>query len=152
MDIRRGGLDHPDVVALLETHFEAMRANSPPGTCHFLDHSEFAGDDVRFYSVWEDETLLGCGALKIHGEALGELKSMRTADGARRRGVAARLLTHIEQEARDIGLSRISLETGTGETFDAAHALYRRAGYAFCKPFGDYEATEFNRYMTRAIS
>lgn len=151
MEIRRGGLDHPDVIALLETHFEAMLAASPPGTCHFLDLSKLRGPDVHFFTAWDGDDLLGSGAFQQIGERHGEIKSMRTNKRALRRGVAAALLAHIESEAREAGIERLSLETGTGPAFEAAHALYRRFGYDYCEPFGDYEATEFNSYMTRLI-
>ncbi|WP_109809089.1 GNAT family N-acetyltransferase [Sphingosinithalassobacter portus] len=151
MEIRQGGLDHPDVVALLQLHFEAMLANSPPGTCHFLDLSGLAGRDVRFWTVWDGETLLGCGAMKQLAPDHGEIKSMRTTPAALRRGVATALLVHIMTDARQRGICRLSLETGTGPEFEAAHALYRRHGFEACGPFGAYQATDFNTYMTRSI-
>lgn len=152
MKIRAGGLDHPEVVTLLEAHFADMLAASPPGTCHFLDLSKLAQDDVAFFTAWDGETLLGCGALKTLDPDHGEIKSMRTTDAARRRGIGAALLTHIEAEAKRRGITRLSLETGTGEYFEAAHGLYRRFGYGYCAPFSDYETTEFNVFMTRTLS
>ncbi|HCB75907.1 MAG TPA: GNAT family N-acetyltransferase [Sphingomonas bacterium] len=151
MQLRDGLLDHPAVVALLHTHFAGMLAASPPGTCHFLDLDALAAPEVTFVTAWDGDTLLGCGALKALGDGQGELKSMRTAASALRRGVAAAILTHLIERARAAGMTRLYLETGTGPAFDAAEALYRRHGFAPCGPFGDYRATDFNRYMTRAI-
>lgn len=144
-------LDHPAVVALLQRHFDSMLAHSPRGTCHFLDLSGLAAPDVTFFTLWYGETLLGCGALKAIDTGHGEVKSMRTADAALRRGVAATLLAAIIEAARAKGMRRLSLETGSGEPFAAAVALYLRHGFDWCEPFGDYEATPFNRFMTRAI-
>lgn len=151
MELRDGQLDHPAVVALLREHFAGMLAASPPGTCHFLDLDALAAPGVTFVTAWEEGRLLGCGALKETGGGEGELKSMRTARTALRRGVAAAILTHLIDRARAAGMTRLNLETGTGPAFNAAEALYRRHGFAPCGPFGDYEATDFNRYMTRTI-
>ncbi|WP_231621626.1 GNAT family N-acetyltransferase [Sphingomonas sp. 37zxx] len=151
IEVRHGGLEQPAVIALLQQHFDSMLAHSPPGTCHFLDLSGLATPEVTFLTAWEGETLLGCGALKAIGADHGEVKSMRTADAALRRGVAATLLAAIVDSARAKGMARLSLETGSGEPFAAAVALYLRHGFAWCEPFGEYEATPFNRFMTRTI-
>ncbi|UZK68349.1 GNAT family N-acetyltransferase [Sphingomonas sp. S1-29] len=151
MRVAQGELKHPAVVALLQQHFDSMLAHSPRGACHFLDLSGLAAPEATFLTAWEGETLLGCGALKAIDAGHGEVKSMRTADQALRRGVAATLLTAIVEAARAQGMTRLSLETGSGEPFAAAVALYLRHGFDWCEPFGDYEATPFNRFMTRAI-
>lgn len=80
-----------------------------------------------------------------------EIKSMRTAETALRRGTASAILEAIVAEARAQGIARLSLETGTGEPFAAAEALYLRHGFAPCEPFGEYQATDFNRYMTQMV-
>lgn len=151
MELRDGRLEHPAVVALLHEHFAGMLAASPKDMTHFLDLGALAAPEVTFVTAWESETLLGCGALKVLGGGEGELKSMRTAASALRRGVASAILTHLIERARAAGMTRLNLETGTGPAFDAAEALYRRHGFVPCAPFGDYEATDFNRFMTRAI-
>jgi len=151
MQIREGGLDHPQVIALLREHAEAMTAQSPEGMCHFLDLDALRGRDITFLSAWEEDALLGCGALKTLNEEAGEIKSMRTASSAQRRGVARDLLHHIEQLARAQGLRQLSLETGCGPAFEPALALYRANGFQEGDPFGDYEATAFNRYFHKAL-
>lgn len=151
MELHDDRLDHPAVVALLHEHFAGMLAASPKDMTHFLDLSALAAPEVTFVTAWEGETLLGCGALKALGGGEGELKSMRTATTALRRGVASAILMHLIGRAREAGMTRLNLETGTGPAFAAAEALYRRHGFAPCGPFGDYEATDFNRFMTRAI-
>ncbi|QIG81408.1 GNAT family N-acetyltransferase [Stakelama tenebrarum] len=151
MEIRQGGLDHPDVIALLELHFAGMLANSPCGSCHFLDLSGLATPDVTFWTIWDGETLLGCGAVKEIAPDHGEIKSMRTAPAALRRGVGRKMLAHILKTAGERGYARLSLETGTGAAFDAAHALYRAHGFEACGPFGDYVASEFNVFMTKVL-
>ena len=147
MQIREGGLDHTQVIALLREHAEAMTAQSPQGMCHFLDLDALRGRDITFLSAWEENKLLGCGALKALDEHTGEIKSMRTASCAQRRGVARNLLHHIEQLARAQGLRQLSLETGSGPAFDPALTLYRRNGFGNGEAFGDYRASAFNQFL-----
>ncbi|NIJ38856.1 putative acetyltransferase [Sphingopyxis panaciterrae] len=137
--------------ALLERHFAGMLANSPAGSCHFLDFEGLNAPDVTFWSIHKAGELAGCGALKILGDAHGEIKSMRTADAFLRQGVAARMLVHIVGEARDRGLERLSLETGSSPAFEPALALYRNHGFEDCEPFADYRPDSFSRFMTRQL-
>ncbi len=137
--------------ALLRQHMGAMLANSPPGSCHFLDFDDLNSADVTFWSIHCGDALAGCGALKMLDAAHGEIKSMRTIDAFLRQGVAARMLGHIVTEARGRGVERLSLETGSGAAFEPALALYRRHGFAECKPFADYKLDPFSRYMTLSL-
>lgn len=137
--------------ALLEQHFAGMLANSPADSCHFLDFDGLNAPDVTFWSIHRGEDLAGCGALKMLDPAHGEIKSMRTADGFLRQGVAARMLEHIMAEACGRGVERLSLETGSGAAFEPALALYRRYGFEDCEPFADYRPDPFSRFMTREL-
>ncbi len=137
--------------ALLEQHFAGMLANSPAGSCHFLDFAGLNAPDVTFWAIHRGDALAGCGALKLLDAAQGEIKSMRTADAFLRQGVAARLLDHIIAEARIRGLQRLSLETGSGAAFEPAIALYRRYGFTDCEPFAAYRPDPFSRFMTRVL-
>lgn len=137
--------------ALLEQHFAGMLANSPAGSCHFLDFDGLNAADVTFWSIHQDDALAGCGALKMLDAAHGEIKSMRTADAFLRRGVAAHMLDHIIAEAHGRGLKRLSLETGSGTAFEPAIALYRRYGFDDCASFADYKPDPFSRFMMRAL-
>ncbi|WP_423603892.1 GNAT family N-acetyltransferase [Sphingomonas sp. MS122] len=151
MEIREGGLDDPQVIGLLDLHAGGMLANSPPGTCHFLDLSGLRTPDITFLSAWEGEMLLGIGAIKQLDDATGEIKSMRTAEAALGRGVGTAVLRHIIELARERGYTALKLETGTGPAFDAAHTLYARHGFVPCPPFADYQATDFNRFFVLAL-
>ncbi|WP_052071882.1 GNAT family N-acetyltransferase [Sphingopyxis sp. MWB1] len=144
-------LSGPAIRALLQGHFDAMLANSPAGSCHFLDFDGLNAPDVTFWSVHIGAELAGCGALKMLDAAHGEVKSMRTAERHLRKGVAAHMLDHIMAEARARGLARLSLETGSGAAFEPAHALYLRHGFANCDPFADYKPDPFSRFMTRSL-
>ncbi len=152
MHIRDGGLDDAQVIELLRLHAQGMLTNSPADSCHFLHLSGLKSPDISFWSAWEGETLAGVGALKrIDGEH-GEIKSMRTAPGLLRSGTGAAILSHILTAARGLGLKRLSLETGSGEAFEPAIALYRKFGFSDCGAFGEYSGDDpFSRYMTRVL-
>ena len=146
-----GELDRDDVRALLAQHFAEMRAGSPPSACHVLPVDGLRDPAIRFFTLREGGVLLGCGALKRIGADHGEVKSMRTADAARGRGVGRAVLRHLVATARAMGMTRLSLETGSTESFSAAIRLYEREGFARCGPFGDYADASFTRFFTRAI-
>jgi putative acetyltransferase len=148
MRIVEDDLSSPAIRALLEVHFAGMLANSPPGSCHFLDIDGLKSPGVTFWSIWDGDNLAGMGALKQHDSILGEVKSMRTDADYLGKGFGAAMLTHIIAQARAVGLSRLSLETGSSPAFDAAHALYRRFGFDYCVPFADYRPDPFSRFMT----
>ncbi len=154
MHIEPGGLDHPDVIALLEEHLRDMHANSPPESVHALDLSGLERPEVSFWSVWDDDgagtrVLLGCGALKQLDARHGEIKSMRTPARARRVGAGRFMLDHLIATARQRGYARLSLETGTMDAFVPARALYASAGFVPCGSFGDYPADDPNScFMT----
>ncbi|WP_404336621.1 GNAT family N-acetyltransferase [Sphingomonas sp. MMS12-HWE2-04] len=152
MEIREGGLEDPQVIAMLRLHLEGMRANSPKESVHALDLSGLQRADVTFWSAWEGDTLLGIGALRQLDSGHGEIKSMRTAPQQLRSGVGAALVGHILGVARARGYRRLSLETGTGPAFEAAHALYSKFGFTECGAFADYPTDDpFSRFLSRVL-
>ena len=151
MEVRPGGLDTPQVAALLAAHVADMRRHSPPDSVHTLDLDRLRTPDLSFWSVWEGEEVLGCGALRELDRRHGELKSMRTAAEHRGRGVGALVLEHLVVQAVARGYSRLSLETGSPAKFAPARRLYARRGFVECGPFGPYAADEFSVFMTLAL-
>ena len=151
IDFREGGLDDPRVVALLMHHLTTARAHTAPGSAYALDLSGLKAPEIRFFAAWEGETLLGTGAFKRLSPTHGEVKSMHTAEAARRRGLGAQMLNHLITTARADGLTRISLETGSWDYFAPARALYAAHGFEVCAPFGDYVPDRNSVFMTRAI-
>lgn len=146
-EIREDDLSGEATRALLALHLAGMHANSPPGSVFALDLSGLQVPEITVWSVWESNTLLGIGALKVLDPNTGEIKSMRTDPKHLRRGVAAALLEHIIGEARRQGLGRLSLETGSGPAFEPALALYRSRGFTNGERFGDYTQTAFNQFL-----
>ena len=145
--IRPGDFGDERVKALLARHLEGMHASSPPGHVFALDWSALQKPEISFYALWEGEELLGFGALKELGPRAGEIKSMRTADGHLRRGVAAAILEYLVAEARGRGYARLSLETGSGPAFEPALELYRKYGFTEGGAFADYEKSPFNQFL-----
>ena len=139
------------VAALLGEHLAGMAEHSPAESIPALDLDGLRAPEVTFWTVWEGEALLGCGALKELDAAHGEIKSMRTAGEHLRKGVAARVLEHILREARARGYQRLSLETGSGPAFEPAHTLYAKFGFEPCGPFAAYREDPFSRFMTRRL-
>ncbi len=144
-------LSGPEVAELLGEHLRDMALHSPPESVHALDLDSLRQPDISFWTLRENGELLGCGALKQLDEQHGEIKSMRTARAHLRRGVAARLLAHILDEARRRSYRRLSLETGSAEAFRPAHEMYSRFGFIACGPFGDYAEDPYSIFMTREL-
>ena len=113
MIIRPGGLDDPRVQALLEHHVRSARAETAVGSAHALDLGGLKSPDVDFWSAWEGDTLLGVGALKRLSPSHGEIKSMHTVEAQRGLGVGTAILRHLVDAARAMGMTRLSLETGS---------------------------------------
>jgi len=148
MKIISGGLDDPRVQALLEHHVRTARSETAAGSAHALDLDGLKSADMKFWSAWDGDTLLGVGALKQLSQAHGEIKSMHTAQTNRRAGVGTAILRHIIEAARTMGLTRLSLETGSWAYFHPARALYRSHGFAECPPFGGYVADPNSLFMS----
>ena len=151
MTIRPGGLDDPRVQALLEHHVQSARAETAVGSAHALDLGSLKSPDVEFWSAWEDDTLVGVGALKRLSHAHGEIKSMHTVQTRRRLGVGTAMLRHIIDTVRARGMTRLSLETGSWPYFQPARSLYRSHGFVECPPFGDYAPDPNSVFMTREL-
>jgi putative acetyltransferase len=138
MRIIDGDLDDPRVVDLLHTHVTSARAQTAPGSAHALDLAGLKSSDISVWTIWEDQTLAGVGALKRLSDDHGEVKSMHTAQVMRGKGAGSAMLRHIIEAAKARGIARLSLETGSWEYFDPARRLYREHGFVECRPFADY--------------
>jgi putative acetyltransferase len=143
-----GDFGDPRVVDLVRHHLTTARAATAPGSAHALDLAGLQSLDISFWTMWEDDTLLGIGALKRLSADHGEVKSMHTAQSMRRRGAGSAMLRHIIAAARASGMSRLSLETGSWGYFLPAQAFYRRHGFVECPPFADYALDPNSVFMT----
>ncbi|SIO32034.1 GNAT family N-acetyltransferase [Vannielia litorea] len=147
--VTRGDPRHPDATDLLEQSQALMRRLFPPEDNFFLDIDALCGGDIRFFVAEEEGRILGVGALALR-EGYGEVKSMFTHEAARGRGIAAMLLSEIEREARREGYTLLRLETGN--TLEAAHRVYAKAGFVLRGAFGDYPEAPSSLFMEKRLS
>ena len=151
MIIKLDDLRGAQIARLLQEHLQAMHAISPRASVHALDIEALRQPGISFWSAWEQDDLLGCAALRQIDASHGEVKSMRTATGHLRKGVAGALLMHIVEQARVRGYRRLSLETGSMQEFLPAQALYRSFGFECCSPFGAYVPDPNSVFMNKEL-
>ena len=147
-----GNFDHPEVNELLIKHFIELRAASPKGSAHVLDIPGLKIPSIKFWSLWEDEKLLGCGALKFLESGHGELKSIRVQDNFRNKGNGINVINHLINEAKKLRIERLSIETGAGEFFKPARKLFKQCGFEICKPFAHYKEDINSVYLTKILN
>ena len=142
IDVKRDDVTSAEVIELLKSHLTAMQANTPPESVHALDLASYQSPELFLWTAWAEDHLAGCGALQDlglqSGEHHGEIKSMRTKSQYVRMGVANAVLSSILEHAKNIGMQRVSLETGATEHFKAAQAFYERNGFTKTGPFAHY--------------
>ena len=151
LQIRVDDLTGDEIARFLHDHLEEMHEITPPESVHALDLESLRAPDVTFWSAWDGDELLGCGALKELDAGRGEIKSMRTAETHRGRSVASKILVHIVKAAERRGYVRLNLETGSMPEFDAARALYLRHGFEYCGPFADYTDDPNSVFLTKEL-
>jgi putative acetyltransferase len=144
-------LSGPEIAAFLDEHVLQMRSITPLDAAYALELDGLRAPGITFWSVIDGDTVVGCGAIKRLDAGHAELKSMRTAPARQRSGIASRLLEHIIAEARRMGYTRLSLETGSAEFFRPARELYGKFGFDYCEPFADYRPGPHNVFMTRDL-
>jgi putative acetyltransferase len=151
VQIRQDNLTGKKIAAFLQEHIEEMHNITPPESVHALDLEELRSPNITFWSVWEGDELLGCGALKQLDPKTGEIKSMRTAYAYRRKGIASKILESIITEAITRNYNCLKLETGSFAEFAAARALYLRYGFEYCPPFAEYINDPNSVFMAKNV-
>jgi putative acetyltransferase len=140
-----------DVRALLDRHLAFASGESPPEHVHALPGGAWADPGLTLFGARRDGSLLGIGAIRRLDDTHAELKAMHTRAEARGQGVGQAMLTHLLRVAEARGYQRVSLETGTMDAFAPARALYRKAGFLTCPPFGPYTVNPYSVCMTLAL-
>lgn len=139
MEIKVDDLTGEKTAALINEHLTGMLEITPAESVHALPLEKLKQPNITFWSVWNQDDLMGCGALKELTPAHAEIKSMRTATPHLRKGVANKLFEYLLKEAKQRGYERVSLETGASEEFLPARRLYEKYGFSYCGPFADYK-------------
>ena len=148
----KGNFDNQEVDELLKKHFIELRAASPEGSAHVLDIPGLKDPSITFWSLWKNDKLMGCGALKFLGNNHGEFKSIRVHDNFRNKGNGIKVIEHLIYEARKLNIKRISIETGAGSFFKPARKLFKKCNFEPCKPFAHYKNDINSLYLTKLIS
>ena len=128
-----------EVNKLLQKHFVELRSVSPEGSTHVLDIEGLKNKSIKFWSLWEENKLVGCGALKFLDSYHGEFKSIRVSDDFREKGYGKKIINHLISESKNIGIKKLSVETGTGNFFLPARKLFIGCGFKPCEPFAHYK-------------
>ena len=147
-----GNFEHPEVNKLLTKHFIELRAASPEGSAHVLDITGLKVDSIKFWSLWENENLLGCGALKFLEEGHGEFKSIRVHDNFRNKGNGIKIVKHLIEEAKKLNIVKLSIETGAGKFFEPARKLFKKCNFEPCEPFAHYKNDINSIYLSKLIN
>jgi len=147
-----GNFDNPEVNKLLIKHFIELRAASPEGSTHVLDIPGLKDPSIKFWSLWEDDKIFGCGALKFLDKEHGEFKSIRIHENFKNKGNGIKIIDHLIEEAKKLNIKRISLETGAGKFFDPARKLFKRCDFKPCKPFAHYKEDINSLYLSKLIN
>jgi putative acetyltransferase len=138
-----------DVRALIAGLNEHLLAITPPEFCSHMTVEQMANADTTVFIARDDGRAVACGALRRHGEAVGEVKRMYTLPSHQGQGIGGRILATIEALARDEGFARLVLETG--HRHDAAWRVYERGGFARCGPVLDYPPSEYSVFYEKPI-
>ena len=146
-----GNFDNLEVNELLSKHFIELRAASPEGSAHVLDIPGLKVSSIKFWSLWESNDLMGCGALKFLDKEHGEFKSIRVHDDFRNKGKGTKVIKHLINEARKLEIKRISIETGAGKFFEPARKLFQKCNFELCEPFAHYKKDINSLYLTKLI-
>jgi len=143
-----GNFDNSEVNNLLKKHFIELRSVSPAGSAHVLDIEGLKDQSIKFWSLWENNKLVGCGALKFLEKNHGEFKSIRVADEFKKKGIGERIINHLIEEAKKLKISKLSIETGAGDFFLPARNLFSKFGFKSCPPFAHYKDDPNSCYYT----
>ena len=147
-----GNFNNHEVNELLTKHFIELRAASPEGSAHVLDIPGLKVSSIKFWSLWENKNLVGCGALKFLDNKHGEFKSIRVHDKFRNKGNGIKVINHLIDEAKKLKIKRISIETGAGKFFEPARKLFKKCNFEMCEPFAHYKKDVNSLYFTKLIS
>ena len=147
-----GNFDDPKVHKLLTKHFIELRAASPEGSAHVLDIPGLKVPSIKFWSLYNDDQLMGCGALKFLDKGHGEFKSIRIHDNFRKKGHGAIVINHLISEAKKLDIKKLSIETGAGDFFIPARKLFKSCGFEPCEPFAHYKEDVNSVYLTKLIA
>ncbi|WAP68747.1 GNAT family N-acetyltransferase [Jiella pelagia] len=142
-----------DIRAMVQRLNAYLQPLSPPQFQFQLTVEQMAGADATVFVARDGTgTAVAMGSLKVHDTETGEVKRMFSEAHVRGRGLGRAILDVIEARARELGLSRLVLETGATPGFEAAWALYESAGFTRCSAILDYPDSDYSRFYEKSLS
>ncbi len=142
-----GNFSNNQVNELLIKHFIELKTVSPKGSTHVLDIEGLKHPSIKFWSLWDNDELIGCGALKFLSKSHGEFKSIRIADKFRGKGMGKKIIQHLIDKSKILKINKLSIETGAGEFFAPARKLFLNFGFKSCEPFAHYKVDPNSCYF-----
>jgi putative acetyltransferase len=127
-----------------------LLALTPPEHCYHMTAEEMADADTTVFVARVGDRAVAIGALRRHGDGVGEVKRMYTRPEMQGRGVGGAILAGIEELARREGLTRLVLETG--DRHPAAWRVYERVGFVRCGPVLDYPDSAWSVFYEKALA
>jgi len=138
-----------DVRDLIAELNKVLHELTPPEFCHHMTADEMAHEDTTVFIARDDGRAVACGALRVHGENIGEVKRMYTRPEWRRQNIGGKILNKIENLAEQEGLKQLVLETG--DRHPAAWRVYERGGFTRCGPVLDYPDSGFSVFYEKQL-
>ena len=141
--------DKPDaqmLIAELEDHLAPMY---PAASRHGYSVQKLIREGVDFFVLRQDGVPAGCGGVQFYDGTYGEIKRMFVRPQFRGRGLAKKMLEHLEAHTRAQGVYTLRLETGIHQ-HDAIQ-LYERMGFYNIPPFGAYREDPLSRFYEKAL-
>lgn len=146
--VEPGNPQDPEVARLLREGYGMMEAMFPSDKAHYLSLEAISAENIHFFVARKTGRIVGTGALAAM-DGYGEIKSIYVDESARRQGVAEALLRQLEDQARELDLPLLRLETGN--MLNAALRLFARNGFEICEPFGAYTDNGTGLFMEKAL-
>jgi len=133
------------LVVLLDAYLKI-----PDGDEHvFYAQLNKAGNMRNVIVCYINNQPVGCGAFKEYDETQVEIKRMFVLPEFRGQGIGLSILKQLESWAAELHYSACVLETGKRQP--EAISLYKKAGYAIIKNYGEYENVENSVCMKKSI-
>lgn len=138
-----------EVRELIAALNENLLSLTPPEFCFHMTVEQMADADTTVFVAREDGRAVACGALRRHGDGVGEVKRMYTRPDAQGKGIGGKIVSEIEALARHEGISTLVLETG--DRHPAAWRVYERAGFSRCGPVLDYPDSRWSVFYQKRL-
>lgn len=143
--------ERPDSVeakALIRELDDYLGPLYPPTSQHGLSVAALIAEKVDFFVLRCGNVAVGCGGVKFY-EEYAEIKRMYVRPSFRGKGLAKRMLAHLEAHAVRAGIFLLRLETGIRQP--EAQGLYEALGYRIRPPFGEYSEDPLSLFFEKDL-